>query len=56
MTSKITLETVNSIAHGAPLEGGFYGGVITIPNATNCYDSMANTRAMAGARCTQPNA
>jgi hypothetical protein len=78
MTSKITLETVNLLAHGTPLEGGFYGGVITIPNAplhavvwapkaqgqvramwlpsyddvpnaTSCYDSMGNTRAMAEA-------
>lgn len=33
MTSKITFETTSSLAHGAPFEGGFYGGIITIPNA-----------------------
>lgn len=74
----LNLSTVSSIAHGTEFEGGFYGGVIVIPNAplhaiawapkakgqtkaiwlpgytdapnaTSCYDSMANTRAMAEA-------
>jgi hypothetical protein len=69
MTSNIKFETANALAHGTPFEGGFYGGVIVIPNApkansysgiwlpsykdvpgaASCFDSMANTRAMAEA-------
>lgn len=77
MTSNIKFETANALAHGTPFEGGFYGGIITIPNAplhavvwapkansysgiwlpsyddvpgaASCFDSMANTRAMAEA-------
>ncbi len=77
MNPNITLQTINSLDKGAPLEGGFYGGIISIdgvtnavvwapkaqgkvraiwlpsyddvPNASSCYDSMANTRAMAEA-------